>query len=263
MNIKAGNLRFILVTLATLLMAIQLQAQVNWLTDNRYVTVSGYGQIPSAGVSSNYSATAIPSTSFAAFNGSISGEAYLQGGVFTGTQPNMVDSYATATQTSSLAGDQFDFNSGINVYTGGLGYDQQVLCYGESDSYCQLTFSVNSPQTWNLSVGFVGSLPYGGPRSSVSWDLTSVQNGSVLGALTENSQNSDEPYLYQGTLMPGDTYSLSLSLHAYDNQPVSIGDDAGGGVIATFSVVPEPSSYALMVIGLITLYSLQKKSFIS
>jgi hypothetical protein len=254
MNIQTGILRFILVTLATLLMAGGLQAQVNWLADDRQVTASGYSQIPSE-VSSNYFATATPSTSFGSFNGKVSGTCDLYGTVLLDgdTYNATCGSSSSATQNSSLTGNQFGFSSYVWAGTGGYpggGESPQLLPYGEGDSSCEMSFSVNSPQTWNLAVDLVD--PYG--NVSVSWNLISARVGSLRDAPIQNPNPGGSPLYYQGTLVPGDIYSLAISINASRNAPNPLGDDSEVGIDVTFSVVSEPSSYALMAMGLTGLF---------
>jgi hypothetical protein len=268
MNIPKGTFRFLPVLLGALLTANCLQAQVNWLTDNRYVTVSGYAQIASQGISSNYSATATPSSSFAAFNGSITGEASVRSTVLSdsptrdGLQlsvglPLYGDSWAQqASQNSSLTGNEFSFSSLDGAYTDG-GVETSFVevvgdsVYAESDSYCQLTFNVNSPQTWNLILG-----------------MNSLVKGNIYAAnasLQDSSSIQDfplgfYPQSYSGTLIPGHTYTLTLDIRAVSNS----GDPVTSAEIdysADFSIVPEPSSYALLGIGLTGLFALRRKPF--
>jgi hypothetical protein len=254
-------LRFMPVILATLLMTCQLQAQVNWLTDNRFVTASGHGQIPTE-VSSNYFATATPATSFGSFNKKVSGTCDVYGTVLMDgdTYSAQCGGSSSATQNSFLTGNQFNFSSYVWAGTGGLpggGVESpQLLPYGEGDSFCEMTFSVNSPQTWSLAGDLVD--PYG--NASVNWNLISAQAGSILGAPCQNPDPNSPSIYYQGSLTPGDTYTLTFSLNASRNMPDPLGDSSSAGVEAIFSVVPEPSSYALMVLGLTSLFALAKKA---
>ncbi len=247
MSIQIGILRIIPVTLATFLMVGELQAQVNWLTDNRSVTASGYVQVPPMPVL-NYLATKTPSASFATFNGNVSGTVDEN---YPG--PPTAGGDSQAAQNSSLSGNQFNFSSSLSAATGGVG--QNCTVYSEADSFSELTFSVNSPQTWSLAVDLVD--PYG--NVSASWNLISAQVGLLLGAPIPNPDPSGLPIYYQGTLAPGDTYTLTFALDASQNAPDPAGDDSQVSIDATFSVVPEPSSYALMVMGLTGLFALKRK----
>jgi hypothetical protein len=113
-----------------------------------------------------------------------------------------------------------------------------------------MSFSVNSPQTWNLAVDLVD--PYG--NVSVSWNLISARVGSLRDAPIQNPNPGGSPLYYQGTLVPGDIYSLAISINASRNAPNPLGDDSEVGIDVTFSVVSEPSSYALMAMGLTGLF---------
>jgi hypothetical protein len=240
---------------ATLLMASHLQAQVNWLTDNRYVTVTGNAQIAQQTSISNYSATATPATSFGSFGGNVSDSLDVSGPALEYGQTLTAEcgSSSTATQNSSLTDNQLNFSSTVFAGTGGTGWaNDQQFCYGEADTYCQLTFSVSSTQRWSLSLNpdlRTSNLSFG-------WDLSSALNGSILGAEKPNP-DGPTPYYY-GTLDTGDTYTLTIYLNTFENQPdPSEGRNSEASLDATFSVVPEPSSSGLIVMGLTGLFALR------
>jgi hypothetical protein len=246
MNIKTRVLRFIFVSSAACLLATRLEAQVNWLTDNRSVTVTGYVQIPSLTVS-NYSATASPPASWAALNGNISGAADLS------ANGQVAHGDSEAKQNSYTAGTQFNFSSLVTAATGGLG--QNCTCYAEADSLCKISFSVNSLLTWSLAVDFDehnGNL-------SANWDLISAQVGSILGSPIQNPNPGGPPLFYEGTLAPGDIYTLNISLSASQNALDPLGDSSAAGVSATFLIVPEPSASALVGTGLLGLAALHRR----
>jgi len=238
-------------------MISQLQAQVNWLTDNRQVTASGYGTIPSE-VSSNYFDTATPPALFGPFDGNVSGNSDVTGTVILDgdTYNATCGGSSSAMQNSSLAGNQFNFSSYVWAGTGGFpgsgGESPQLLPYGEGDSSCELTFNVNSPQTWSLALDF--NQHYG--NLSADWNLFSARAGSILGIPVQNPNGP--PFYYQGTLAPGDTYTLVISLSASRNTPDPVGDSSGAGISANFLVVPEPSCFALIGMGLPGLFALRR-----
>ncbi len=245
MNIQTRVSQFIFLSLAALLTTGRLQAQVNWLTDNRSVTVSDNAQITPESPA-NYYATATPSAFLATFNGNVSGAA-------DESNPGLQAAHggSSAVQNSFLAGNQINFSSSVSAVTGGFGGDGQELCSAEADSSCEISFSVGTPQTWALAVDF--NEHYG--NLTAEWDLISAQVGSILGSPGANPDPNGPPIYYQGVLTPGDTYTLSIFLSASQNQPVPAGDNSGAGVDATFSVVPEPSSCALMTMALIGLFA--------
>ncbi len=224
----------------------RLQAQVNWLTDNRSVDVNGYAQTPPLTVS-NYSANAAPPASLSAFNGNISGAAdeNYQGQVAHGSSQAM--------QNSSFNGGEYDFDSLVTAVTGGFG--SSCSCYAEADSTSEISFTVSSPQTWSLAVDFN---THNGTESA-SWNLISAQVGSILGSPVQNPNPGGPPLYYEGTLTPGDTYTMTISIGASGNQPDPFGYNSGAGLSAVFLVVPEPKSIALLGTGLISLIALNRR----
>jgi hypothetical protein len=232
-----------------MLMATQLQAQINWLTDDRYVTVTDRAQTaPEA--STNFFATQNPQAPFTSFGATLSGGADAYNPIPDVNGLNAVahaDSYAR--QSSSLAGNQVNLDSSVWAGTGGNGSLSPESCFAEADSFFNVSFSVNDPQTWTLSLDhlFIGNV-------TLDWNLVSSQNGSILGPPV-----SYDPTLYQGTLTPGDIYTLTVFLSATRNTPDPMAMPSNVSVDMEFSVVPEPGSNLLLGMGLISLFTLQRK----
>jgi hypothetical protein len=224
--------------------ACALQGQtIYWLSDTRYVSVSGNAQTPpgnpAAYAYSQNSAPGVPG-----FSGNQSGAADV-----TGPGPNesggtpRAHADSAANQYSELNGSGLSFNAFVSAITGGWNSGSPELCYAEAISSLQVSFSVAVASSWTMTVD---CLPYG--NAALSWDLISAEHGSVLG-----DPLSWGPRTYGGQLLPGDIYTLNFYLAATSNTPNPFGHLSSASQTITFSVVPEPSTGLLLGVGLLAL----------
>jgi hypothetical protein len=240
-------MRYISLSLTILLMAPRLQAQINWVADNRYVAITDTAQtVPEPGT--NFLATQNPQAPFTSFTAALSGGADAYNPVPDVNGLNAIahaGSYAA--QNSFLAGNQVNLDLSVQAITGGNGSLSPESCFAEADSFFSVIFSVNDPQAWTLRLD--SSFPNG--NVSPGLDLVSSQNGSILG-----SPVSFGPTLYQGTLTPGDAYTLTVFLSATRNTPDPLASSSNASLNLEFTVVPEPGSGLLLGMGLISLLML-------
>jgi hypothetical protein len=222
-------------------------AQLNYLTDNRYVSISGSAFVPSEpSVSSNYTASAASAGLFGSFSASFNQSATVQGWVTNaGINPpgyTFATSQAVsrAAQDSALDPNQITFSSQLYGY-GNMDMSQLAGGYAHAESsYLQVSFYVTSPQNYVISDGLASYLhDY---YNSVSGSLSSQNHGSlpvypyVPGAFWNS-----------GTFYPDDTYTLTLSLSGgASGDPVdslvSLEDNGPGW---SLTIVPEPSAATL------------------
>jgi hypothetical protein len=259
-GIKANSFRWLLLcaVLGAILLvpASKLSAQtIYWLSDSRYVSVSGYAQTP-PDPASNYSSNGVPSAPFANFQATVSGAADV-----TSTSADdhgwhghtAVDSYAS--QNSKVTSTGVHFNSTVFAVSGGYGpWEITQLCHAGADSWFQVTFRVDQSVEWNLFADRTGT-PHG--NISFGWNLTSAQDGSILGP---SLYDSNGKRYYAGWLESGDIYTLQFALHAESEAPgLPFGSLSDVGIESTFAIVPEPSSGLLLGLALTTMIWLRRQ----
>lgn len=244
----------LLFLLAAVFMVQRAQAQLTYVTDNRSVGISVYinnVQLPGGGsyTNINYSASQTPSSPFSQFSlsvgGSVSFPSDEYGGCFA---------VSNVGQVTSVSPGQFQFNSDLGTAAGGLNGNNSASAY----SYCQVSFNVFNPQEFNLSTVWDsqrGDIPASG---SGDFQLTSVNDGVIWdsepGPQWPYAQNS-----FSGTLVPGDTYSISVSMSSGLSWRDSVAESHNVELGAALTIVPEPSSIVLSALGLAGLAAIRQR----
>lgn len=256
---KICSLKATALLAAGLLLAGRVYAQINYLSDNRSVSVSGHSLYvdsstdPSTVYSNGYSYFQTPASPYSDFHGSVGGG--LSGGLYIG---NVISS---ASQDSGMTPNQIQVSSGIFVYSGFFSGNGQ---YGDALSSFAVAFSVSSPLEYTLSTDWSYSYYWGDywvPNSG-GCTLVSASQGLIWQSLPlqPSWDDSEDSRLdsFSGVLEPGDIYTLSVSMatdSAYQDTPPTTGDYSADVALTT---VPEPNSLVMLALGLPMLACLRR-----
>jgi len=248
---------FASLVLTALLAVWNVEAQLNFLSDNRSVAASDSGQT-SPEASSNYFATQLPSTPFAGFQGYAGGQVTAYNPVVN-SWGGHDSAYASshAIQNSSLTAGQLAFNSSVWTDSGsGFGNDNPVAANAEAASSFAITFNVYSSQPCEIQVAWNG-FPSGYGSFTDQLELSSVNQGSIWTWNFAADPVSNQ--FFSDYLEPGDTYTLTGLLEASDSNPGS--PPSNLSVDMSLTIVPEPSSVFLFTLasGGLAIWQLRRK----
>lgn len=213
-------MRHIILILSGLLLAVKVHAQLNFLSDNRSISVSGWMEDSGGNMTQSYAQTNYPAAPFADFNAFVSG----------GTD----GSSSSASQNSGMTSQSLSSASRVtaSVATGsyGAGYGAQA----GANSEFQVSFEVQQPLAFNLS-GYRDIESLGGV---IDFELNSSHHGNIVSWSGPSYNNN---YLdYSGMLQPDD-YTLEVQEYFSFS---SFGDSYDGGSMNYNMIlsVPEPAA---------------------
>jgi hypothetical protein len=164
-----------------------------------------------------------------------------------GDPPTTAVALSKATQDSIVSTTHLSFDSLIDAETGSNG-GPFATTTADALSYFKVSFSVSIPTAFTLSLTDERGYITAEGTYEKMFDLTSL-SGSVL-ELPIVDTNSFKQYV--GVLLPGETYTLLVSQHAFAEIPDPLGAQVTNRLQAdmTFADVPEPSTYLILLLGL-------------
>jgi hypothetical protein len=243
--------------LFTQLAVSRAAAQMIFLSDNRSVNASGsidtnamatahsMYAMDSIAYSGGHSLAAIPPGAFQHFDQTVEGGENASMRYRLGANEMPAENYAgssSAMQTSFLTTSRIFFEGTVSA--GGMG-GRNFSQYGRehSSSLLQVSFQVADPVSYQFSWNVPGSV------NTASTLLTWILQGSNDGTIFSSGYGRvpSPPTDYLGLLVPGQTYTLSLS--AVANQG-GFNGDGGYGTLTGVFVVPEPSAFSLIALGI-------------
>lgn len=242
------------VILFALLIARGAQGQINVISQNQAMSVSGNVFIHN--LSSNYT--------FSATSGSVGGDITL-------TDSN-ADQFGFSCM---MAG----FRSTANMQSGqgnnGLFCDSRVQARGfgpvdgssgngngDASSGYQVSFTVSSPLAFQMSVSnFNFAAPYGGEVGfNYTFTLSSANQGFIGGWSSGGEIPNPGGSTFTGILEPGDIYTFQDFIETGGQVEDPNSETGAVGADVTLSLVPEPSAVWLFGIGVVAFGALRMRA---
>lgn len=221
-----------------------LHAQMNFVSEFRYITASGYANAyPPPAPGSVYSETRLPLAIYGGFSETVSSNAES---FSPGTGPYGLDVSAIASssarQQSTITSSHVSVHSHVQSQSSSLLSAWGGACRGEGISFFEISFTVPESLAYELTLDRT-RFAHSYPSLQSACTLTPYGESPILNLPLSYFSNGQ---VFSGTLDPGKIYTLSLFTSTVSTTPDPFGELGSLTADMTFTVVPEPSSFLLL-----------------
>jgi hypothetical protein len=228
------------VVVVWLFTVLKLHGQISVFSADGAVSLSGWAQA-SPLVLTNYSMVAA--------QGSLAANADARS---LGNGPSGLNVSASASsqgsQGYSVSLDAISWSSSLGVNTWSQLQDCAGQCYAQAQSTFQLEFGVLSPSLYQLTLNDFSQFRSDAPLGNIAFACNLASGQGLLGGWNYGTGPAGGTYI--GLLVPGEVYTLTISMSTEANFADPLGELNNISANVELGVVPEPGSIWVFCVGI-------------